>query len=136
MAEATRLVRDDAYEEMGHAYQCVQIATLDAALQEHGVADPALRQLVCESFVFNMGNLLDQGWFKPSAETEPVYPLLCFSKRFLNTNTPVDQLGPVYAQAAQFAYHESAFGNVSAFYEGEPAAVVETGSFVGEDDAA
>ena len=136
MAEATRLVRDDSYEEMGHAYQCVQIAALDAALQEHGVADPALRQQVCESFVFNMGNLHDQGWLKPSAESEPVYPLLCFSKLFLNTDTPVDQLGPVYAQAQMFAYHESAFGNVGAFYEGDQAAVVETGSFVREEEDA
>ena len=136
MAEVTRLVRDDAYEEMGHAYQCVQTSALDAALQEAGVADQAVRQQVCESFVFNMGNFHDQGWFKPSPESEPVYPLLCFSKRFLNTDTPVDQFGPVYAQAQFFAYHEAAFGNVGLFYEGDPAAVVETGSFGGEDEDA
>jgi hypothetical protein len=136
MAKPTLLVRDDAYEEMGLSYQCVQIATLDAALQEHGIADPGLRQQICESYIFNMGNFHDQGWFKASAEADRVFPLLCFSKRFLNTDTPVDQLGPLYAQAMFFAYHESAFGNVGAFYEGEPAAKVETGCFMGEDEDA
>ena len=33
MAEATRLVRDDAYEEIGSAYQCLQVSALDAAMQ-------------------------------------------------------------------------------------------------------
>jgi hypothetical protein len=28
MTEATRLVRDDAYEEMGSAYQCLLVAIL------------------------------------------------------------------------------------------------------------
>jgi hypothetical protein len=134
MAKPTQLVRDDAYEQMGHAYICVQIAALDAALQQAGVTDPAVRQQICESFVFNMGNIHDQGWFKPSPESEPVYPLLCFSKRFLNSDTPLDQLGPVYAQSQFFAYHEAAFGNVESFYQNEPGALVETGSFGAEDE--
>lgn len=45
--------------------------------------------------MFAMGNLHDQGWFKPSAEAESVDPLLCFSKRFLNTDTLVGELGEV-----------------------------------------
>ena len=68
MAEATRLVRDDAYEEIGSAYQCLQVSALDAAMQAHGVGDAAVRQKVAESFLFAMGNLHDQGWLKPSAE--------------------------------------------------------------------
>jgi len=136
MAEATRIVRDDAYEEMGESYQCVQVAALDAALQEHGIADQAVRQQVCESFMFGMGNFHDQGWLKPSAEAEPVYPVLCFSKHFLNTDTPVGELGTVYAPSEMFAFHEYAFGCVGSFYEGDPAARVETGSFSGEDQDA
>jgi hypothetical protein len=133
MAEATRLVRDDAYEEMGSAYQCLQVATLDAAMQEHGISDPAVRQKVCESFLFAVGNFHDQGWLKPSAGADRVYPLLCFSKRFLNTDTPVGELGEVYAPSEMFAFHEYAFGNAALLYEGDPNAQVETGSFDGEE---
>lgn len=32
MAEATRLVRDNTYEEMGSAYQCLQVSTFDTAI--------------------------------------------------------------------------------------------------------
>ena len=133
MAEATRLVRDDAYEEIGSAYQCLQVSALDAAMQEHGVGDAAVRQKVAESFLFAMGNLHDQGWLKPSAEAGPVYPLLCFSKRFLNTNTPVGELGAVYAPSALFAFHEYAFGSAALLYEGDPSAQVETGSVESEE---
>ncbi len=132
MPEATRLVRDDAYEEMGSSYQCVQIAALDAALQKHGVADAKVRRKVCESFLFAMGELHDHGWLKPSADSEPVYPLLCFSRRFLNTNTPVGELGEVYAPSEFFAFHEYAFGSAALLYEEDPDAQVETGSYQGE----
>src|SRR4051812_16463202 len=131
MAKPTRLVRDDAYEEMGSAYQCVLIAALDAALREHGVTSAGRRKKVCEAFVFGLGNFHDQGWLKPSADAEPVYPLLCFTRRFLNPDTPVERLGPVYAPSPYFAYHEYAFGCVEAFYGDDPAAQVETGNFEG-----
>jgi len=132
MAEATRLVRDDAYEEMGSSYQCLQVATLDAAMQEHGMTDAAVRRSVCESFLFAMGNIHDQGWLKPSANADPVYPLLCFSKRFLNTDTPVEELGEVHAPSEMFSFHEYALGNASLLYEDDPNAQVETGMFEGD----
>ena len=135
MAEPTRLVRDDAYEAMGHAYLCVQIAALDAALSEAGISDLAVRQQVCESFVFEMGNFHDQGWLRPNPEAEPVYPLVCFSRQYIHTDAPISVLGVVYAAADSFAYHEAAFGNVDLFFQGDPAAIVETGSFEGAQDA-
>jgi hypothetical protein len=132
MADSTRLVRDDAYEVMGSSYQCVQVATLDAALQENGIADPEVRRAICETFLFQMGDFHDQGWLKPSADAKRVYPLLCFSERFLNIDTPVDQLGPVFAPSPMFAFHECALGNVALLYEGDPDAHVETGNFEAE----
>ena len=42
MAQETKLVRDEAYEEMGSSYECVQVAALDSALQEHGVSDAGI----------------------------------------------------------------------------------------------
>ena len=127
MTDATRLVRDDAYEDMGSSYQCFQVATLDAALQEHGITNAALRRKVCESFLFEMGNFHDQSWLRPSADAEPVYPLLCFSKRFLNTDTSIEELGPIYAPSPMFSFHEYAHGSASLLYEGDPVGEIETG---------
>lgn len=132
MAEATRLVRNVAYEEMASSYQCLQVATLDAAMQEQGITDPAVRQKVCKTFLFAMGNFHDQYWLKPSTDAERVYPLLCFSKRFLNTDTPIDELGDVYAPSEMFAFHEYAFGSAALLYEGDSNAKVETGIFEDE----
>ncbi len=128
MAQETRLVRDEAYEEMGSSYQCVQVAALDSALQEHGVSDATTRQKICESFLFTMGTFHDQGWLKPSADAERVFPLLCFSERFLDADTSVGELGQVYAPSAMFSFHEYAFGSAGLLYEGDPNAEVETGT--------
>jgi len=132
VAEGTRLVRDDAYEDMGASYQCLQVSVLDEAMKEHGINDAAVRQKVCESFLFTMGNFHDRGWLKPSADTEPVYPLLCFCERFLKSDTPVGELGNVYAPSEMFSFHEYAFGNAALLHEGDPNAQVETGTFDGE----
>lgn len=127
MAKAARLVRDDAYEEMAAAYQCVLAAALDAALREHGVRSAATRRQVAESFLFAVGEFHDTGWLKPADGAAPVFPLLCFAERFLNVDTPVAAVGTVYAPSAGFAFHEYAHGCVAAFYDGDPAAEVETG---------
>lgn len=133
MAEPTRLIHEDAYEEMASAYQCVQASLLDAALRENGITDAGVRQSICESFLFAMGNFHDQYWLKPSADAEPVYPLLCFSKRFLNTDTPVGELGEVYVPSEMFAFHEYALGCAASLYEGDPNVQIETGFFQGEE---
>ena len=136
IVEATRLIRDETYEELGASYQCLQVGVLDAALQEHGVTDADLRRRICESFLFAMGEFHDQGWLKSSPVVGPVYPLLCFSKRFLNTDTPVGELGDVYVPSEMFSFHEYAFGNAALLYEGDPNANIETGSFAGNDEGA
>ncbi|MBT4867368.1 MAG: hypothetical protein HON53_19875 [Planctomycetaceae bacterium] len=134
MAQTTRLVRDDDYEEMASSFQCHQTAVLDGALQEHGISDADVRRKVCESFLFQMGVFHDQGWLKPSPDGGPVFPLLCFTNRFLNTDTQVDGLGDVYAPSEEFSFHEYAFGNAALLYENDPNAVVETGVFEGEEE--
>jgi len=129
MAETTQMVRDDAYDDMGASYQCVQVAVLDKALKMHGILDAEIRQQVCRTFLFEMGNLHDQGWLKANTEGPRLYPLLCFTTRFLNLDTPVDELGVVYATGHSFSYHEYALGSADLYYEGDPAAQVETGCF-------
>jgi len=132
MGETTRLVRDDAYEEMGASYQCFLVQALDEALRENGVSDASVRQKVCESFLFGLGNFHDQYWFK--AADERVFPLLCFSKTFLNLDTPVEELGVVYAPFPSFAYHEYAQGAVEGHFSGDPACRVATGAVGTESD--
>ena len=128
MKKPTRLVQEDAYEEMASSYQCLQVSILDAALRENGIADPDVRRKVCESYLFSVGQFHDEGWLKTEASSEPVYPLLCFSRRPLNADHSIDHLGDVFAPSEMFAFHEYAMGNASLLYEGDPNAVVETGT--------
>lgn len=80
-----------------------------------------------------MGYFHDRGWLKPSSDAERVYPLLCFTKRFLDADTPVGELGEVYAPSDMFAFHEYAYGSASLLYEGDPHANVETGDVDDEE---
>jgi hypothetical protein len=125
MAEAVRVVRDDAYEEMGAAYQCVLTAALDAALRKHGVKSASTRRKVAESIVFSLDEFHDTGWLRPGEGTKPV---LCFSERFLNVDTPPAELGIVYAPSPGFVFHEYAHGSIRAFYDADPTVQVETGN--------
>lgn len=127
MADPTQLVRDDVYEDMASSYQCLLVSILDGVLQEHGIVEAEVRRKICEGFLFTAGDLHDEGWFKPFPDGERVYPLLCFSKRFLNVDTSIDELGVVHAPSTSFAFHEYAFGNAALLYEGDPNARVETG---------
>ena len=68
MAKAARLVRDDAYEEIGAAYQCALTAALDTALRECGVRSAATRRKVAEAFVFALGEFHDTGWLRTAKE--------------------------------------------------------------------
>ncbi|MBC8352430.1 MAG: hypothetical protein H8E66_10610 [Planctomycetes bacterium] len=129
----TKLIRDDAYEEMGSAYQCIQINNLNGALKDHGISDAAVRRKICEQFVFAMGNFHDQYWFE--SEGQRVYPLLCFSPRLLNVYSDVNQLGDVFAPSDMFAYREYAFGNNSWYFDdhNEDASEIPLGVFEDED---
>ena len=97
-------------------------------------ADAATRRKIAESFVFALGDFHDTGWLRPGDSTVPVHPVLCFSERFLNVDTKPADLGTVYAPSALFAFHEYAHGCVDAFYTGNPAAQVVTGSVESEGE--
>ena len=129
MNKKTELLRDDFYEELGSSYQCLQVSILDAILEKNGVKEAQSRKKICEQFLFAMGNFHDQGWLKATGDARQMYPLLCFSEAFLNTDTPVETLGDVYAPSAYFSFHEYASGNAGLLYEDDPSARVETGLF-------
>lgn len=126
MADSVRIVRDAEYEEMGMAYQCALIAILERSLKRSGLGPDKVKQAV-KRFVFELGDFHDQGWLK--VEGERVYPLLCFSRMFLNIDTDISELGTLYAPSTGFAAHEVAMGNVEAYFEGDERTRVETGSF-------
>ena len=111
----TRLIRDDAYEEMAATYQCIQIDELNNALKDNGIEDVAVRRKICERFLFAMGNFHDQYWFE--TEGKRVHPLLCFSSQFLNVDSDVNAIGDVYTPSELFAFHEYAFGNNVYYFE-------------------
>ncbi|OJW20851.1 MAG: hypothetical protein BGO49_28995 [Planctomycetales bacterium 71-10] len=134
MAKPTKLVRDDAYEEMGAAYQCILLDRLDGVLKEHGVDDPTAREEIGRGFLAAMGNFHDQGWFKAEADGARLYPLLGFSTEFLNTDTAPDAIGDVYVPSESFSFHEYAFGCADAYFSGDPAGRIETGGFAMDDD--
>ena len=127
MSKRTKLVRDDEYEELGSAYQCVLIAALDEALRKNGMTAASKRKKVCRDFMISIGNLHDQGWFKPGSK--PIFPIVCFSKTFLNIDTNIDKLGTLYAPSSMFSYYEYAFSCVDAYFDNDPAGRIEVGCF-------
>ena len=123
MAEISR---DNEYHDKGIAFLYVFIEHVDQCLLEAGIEEPERRQPIVKNIVFGMGNFLDQYWM--TVNDEKIFPLLCFTKAFLNVNTPIDAVSPVLAPNTSFAYHEYAMGCISAFYRGDPASKVESSS--------
>jgi hypothetical protein len=119
MADDAALVRDDQYDDLGRAYQSILASFLDKALLDNGVSDPAVRREVCGSFMFAWGAFHDQRWFKASffqTPDEKVYPLLCFTKRFLDVDTPVEDVEPVLVPSV-ISFIESAGGAVESYFD-------------------
>ncbi len=115
MAGKTKLVRDDVYEELAAAYQCILINILNDVLKEQGITAQAKRRKICESLAFSLGNFNDQCGFRTNEKK--VYPLLCFSETFLNLDTEVGKLGKVFAPSDSFAFHEYATGDIACFFD-------------------
>src|SRR5262245_51524719 len=109
------IVRDDAYEEMASTFQCIQLQHLNNVLKENGIASADARRKICEEYLFGLGNFLDQYWFVSGGRR--VYPLLCFSTNFLNTDVTSTDLGTVFAPSPMYSHHEYAFGNASYFFD-------------------
>lgn len=133
MVDNVPMERDDVYEEIAMAFQCVQVTELNKALEASGITDVKLRKRICARFSSGMGNFLDQYWLK--ANGKRYYPLLCFTEKFLNTDTELTEVGTVYAPSASFAFHEYSGGDVEWYFsnarEDEP---IEVGVVGQEED--
>jgi hypothetical protein len=58
-----RAIEGDKHDSLAATYQTLELARLNDALQECGVADVNLRRRVCETYFFNAGYFLDSCWF-------------------------------------------------------------------------
>lgn len=58
------IIAGDKHDALLATYQTLEVARLNAALQECGVDDAALRRSICETYFFNSGQFLDSGWFE------------------------------------------------------------------------
>lgn len=145
MAKKVKVVRDDAYEQMGTAYQCVLADILEASLRENGIKSKSRRQEIVESFMFDLGEFHDIGWMRrvewdhdlypmPPNWDGRLYPILCFAQTFLDLDTQIDDLKVLYAPSVGYAYHESAHGAVDAYFDGDPEANVEVGSCFDDEE--
>lgn len=115
MSGTTKFIKDDSYEEIAATYQCIQIAHLNEALIENGIADKELRKKICESFIFENSVFNDQFWFE--AEGKRWYPLSVFTETPTFPVIEVEQLGEVYLRSDAFEFHEYAHGNIDWYFE-------------------
>ncbi len=126
MSDTPEVVRDDEYEQFAMAYQCVLIGMLQRALRRSRL-EPEQVQKAVNRFLFELGNFHDQGWLESGGER--VYPLLCFTRKFLNVDTKINEIGKINAPSAGFAFHEHAMGLVQEYLAGSAKLQVQTGSF-------
>jgi hypothetical protein len=66
----------DDYEELGMAWQCLEMQRLNEVLKQHGISDKAMREQICTSYGFDSNVFLDQGWLKH--DERYFLPRLCF----------------------------------------------------------
>lgn len=111
------------------AYQCVLVAMLQRSLKRLQLGPEKIAQAI-NRFMFELGEFHDHGWLK--AKGNRIYPLLCFTREFLNTTTDVSTIGTINAPSTFFAFHEHALGIVEQCLEGNEDTKIETGFF---DDA-
>ncbi len=134
MRKRTRLVGEDAYEDLASAYQLALVSILDQALRESGITPRRKRRQICARFLHAHGTLHDQCWLRSGGKT--VYPLLWFAEVFQNSGMSPQQLGTVLADADRsFSYDEYVWSVLRChFGPGETTPAVEIG-LVGEEPA-
>jgi hypothetical protein len=66
----------DDYEDLGMAWQSLELQRLNEALKQHGVDDKAVREAICIAYGFDSDVFLDQGWLKHDGRY--FLPRLCF----------------------------------------------------------
>ena len=107
---------EEVYEAVAPAFQCVLIDALNRALKENGVEDAARRRNICDTYVFEMSELLDQDWIK-AKDAKRVFPRICFVDRRLEEDEDADAKAKVYLPAGGFEFHSYSHGSVGYYFE-------------------
>ncbi len=106
------------YENLGATYQVVEMALLNQVLKAHGIADRRKRRKICESFIFDLGVIIDEGAFQTEAGGKWYAPVPCFTNALGSPDEGFGRAKKLYklTDAPRFAYHEYTHGNLDYFF--------------------
>jgi hypothetical protein len=90
--ENLRIDKGEAYDLAAKGMVRSLLLMLTESLREAKVSPHKQRQ-ICESFCVALCDHLDQGWFRVDGQT--FYPLLAFTRSFLNIDTELQEVEPV-----------------------------------------
>lgn len=97
---------DDLYWNLGSAFAQVLSMEINDALKDTGIDDAKTRRKICSQIGFGLGNFLDQYWMEIGGQK--YYPLLCFSKKFLDIGVEPQEIAPVQLPSKDFEFHGAA----------------------------
>lgn len=114
---------DGEFEEMVHAWFCINASNLDETLRENGFDDAAARRAAVTQFMSTLGTLLEQGWFETTSGRR-VHPWLCFLDAPLSgqAESATAATKIFLPDALPFSFSEPAISNCFHLYEENPAA--------------
>lgn len=90
-----KVIRDEKYADIARTFIRVQLMGLNDTFLDHGMSDPALRKRLCTQYLSGLGKFLDEYWM--GVDEEEFYPLLCFTHRYLDEATSIEEVEPIYA---------------------------------------
>jgi hypothetical protein len=119
------VVKGDKHDGLTATYQTLELARLNDALKECGIADAELRRNICETYFFNSGYFLDGCWF---ADADSLFrPGIYFAE----LNEQYQPTGRVYLPdpAIGTMFHEYAHGAAAWLFDdhGQDASEIQVG---------
>lgn len=93
---------------------------------------PRKQQQICESFCVAVCDHLDQGWFRVDCET--FYPLLAFTRSFLNIDTRLQEVEPVlFLDRGDLSFFEMFAHEAELLFDEEEMHLDDTVGVVGQE---
>lgn len=125
MHQSMNTIQGDLHDSLTATYQTLELACLNDALKQCGIADAKLRRKVCETYFFNSGYFLDSRWF--SDQGHRFRPGIYFSQLDASSK----ETGTVFLPDPKIGtmFHEYAHGAAAWLFDdhGEDASEIETG---------
>ena len=122
---------DEAYDLAAKGMVRSLLLLLRESLHESKVSPRKQRQ-ICESFCVALCDHLDQGWFR--IDGQPFYPLLAFTRSFLNIDTELKEVEPVlFLDKGNLSFFEMFAQEADLLFdEAEPMTLDDTVGVVGQ----